>query len=271
MPKITQLWVNATHQQSIPPLLKKSAKLCDHNCRYRWWWWWWWLQQLLLLIFTVFIINQLFHSYSRCSRMDKCETCRLLELANVPSISNQLCQTTERLICWLSQLVKNVCSCLNDLCWSYLDLLSIILVGVKFQKDKLMCNRQKFSSFAVQKWAHKAVERSLPVPVRERHHDVEWCQEEDEMKETVAVCYSIRFIISRVMSSMLHVSICSWAQYSQQICASARPGEHSRKSTQSNGPSWAKLIQNFKYSSLPNRHIWSCDHLTGKGKGKGSV
>jgi len=48
-----------------------------------------------------------------------------------------------------------------------------------------------------------------PVPVSQSHHDIQRCQEEYEVKETVAVCDSVSLIISRVLSSMLHITITS--------------------------------------------------------------
>jgi len=91
-------------------------------------------------------------------------------------------------------------------------------VGSKHQEqEELTSNRYKCCSFSSQnKCLPLAVElsASLPVPVRQCHHDVQWCQEEDEVKETVAVSDSISLIISHVLSRVLHISICSYTQCS---------------------------------------------------------
>jgi len=47
----------------------------------------------------------------------------------------------------------------------------------------------------------------LPVPVCKCHHDVERCEEKDEVEEAVAVSNSISLIISWVPASMLHVTV----------------------------------------------------------------
>jgi len=60
---------------------------------------------------------------------------------------------------------------------------------------------------------------SLPVPVSQRHHDVQWRQEEYEVKETVAVCNSVSLVICWVLSSMLHISITSWTRRSYNTIA----------------------------------------------------
>ena len=57
----------------------------------------------------------------------------------------------------------------------------------------------------------------LPVPVSKSHHDVQRCQEEYKVKETVAVHDSICLIICGILSRMLHICITSFTQYSNAI------------------------------------------------------